>query len=292
MKKSFSKTFDLFPQNLVLMSVVTFMLILPLLATFGQYISAGYFQKTVPVMLLYWPGSDFTLSVQVIVWKFMGIVFLSYLAGITYMFYKRTLGKVILLTILAFICANLLKLLLTSTFGWQENALPDMAGKADSLILAQWHNPIWEEIVFRGMPLLILLAMEKYITKKRTTTGILMYLIIPSIACGLYHIPGHGLIRFFDTVFLGAFFGWLALRYTFFAPVVMHYVADAIIVFNLDKIPSIQPSEIQWLIQYGRSLGSFFWLSAMLLVFLVPVLIIYTGRKQKISATILTPEAG
>ena len=288
---SFRKTLDLFPRNIILMSVVTFMLIIPLIATTGQFISAGYFQKTVPVMLLYWPGSDFTLSIKTIVWIFMGMVFLSYLAGITYMFYRRTLGKVILLTIIAFICANLLKTILTSIFGWQESALPDLTGKADSLILAQWHNPIWEEIVFRGMPLLILLAVEKYITKKRTTSGILMYLIIPSIACGLYHIPGHGMIRFFDTVLLGVFFGWLALHYTFFAPVVMHYVSDAMIVFNLDKIPSIQPSEIQWLIQYGKSLGSFFWLSAMLLVFLVPVLIIYTRRKLKLSS-IFTPEAG
>jgi hypothetical protein len=282
---SLIRTIDLFPQNIILLTVGTLMLILPVIATTGQFISANYFQKSIPVMLLYWPGSDFTLSITMIVWVFMGMVFLSYLAGIIYMLDKRTLVKVIILTILAFICTNLLKLILISVTGWQEKSLPDMAGKADSVLLAQWHNPIWEEIVFRGIPLLILLAIEKYITKNRTITGMLIYLIIPSVACGLYHIPGHGLIRFFDSTLLGIFFAWLALRYTFFAPVVMHYIADALIVFNLDKITSIHSSEIYWLVQYGRSIGSFFWLLTMLLVALIPVLIIYTYRKTIVLKT-------
>lgn len=275
------KVADLITQNKLPGLISVIILILPVIATTGQFISASYFNESTPILLLYWPGKDFTLSVTLVVWLFMGLVFLSYLSGIIFMFYKRTLVKVILLTIFAFICAGLLRSLLTTLFGWQESTLPDVSGKANSVLLAQWHNPVWEELVFRGIPLLVLLVVEKYITRGRTSAGVLIYLIAPSLISGLYHIPGHGIIRFFDTLFLGIFFGWIGLRYTFFAPVVMHYIADAMIVFNLDKIPSIQPSEITWLIQYGKTIGSFFWLLTMLLIFSIPVMFIFKWMKQK-----------
>lgn len=275
------KTFDLFPQNKIFMWVGVIILVLPMIATIGQFFSVNYFQETIPVMLFYWPGSDFEISIPMFAWLFMGMVFISYLAGIGYLFNNRTLGKVIVLSVLAFTGAGLLRSILAGLTGWHESALPDLAGKADSVILAEWHNPIWEEIFFRGIPLLILLAYEKYLVKKRTTAGILMFCIIPSVISGIYHIPGHGIIRFFDTFFLGIFFSWLALEYTFFAPVVMHYVADAIMVFSLKQIPSIQPSEIEWLTQYGNSLGSFFWLLTMMLLMLIPVLVIYYYKRQR-----------
>jgi hypothetical protein len=254
---------------------------MPMIATIGQFLSVDYFQKTVPVLLLFWPGSDFKITVQMVVWLFMGLVFVSYIAGILYMVQKRTLGKVILLTILAFICAGLLRSLLTLIFGLHESPMPDLAGRADSAILSHWHNPIWEEIVFRGIPLLVLLGVEKFITRKRTTVGVLIYCIVPSIIFAFYHIPGHSMIRFFDTILLGIVFAWLALRFTFFAPVVMHYVADAMIVFSLNKIPTVQLSEIEWLTQYGTSLGSFFWLSVLLLIILLPVLFFYYFMKSR-----------
>jgi hypothetical protein len=188
---------------------------------------------------------------------------------------------VILFTILIFIGATLIQKGLSAVFGMTEKGLPDLAGKANAAILGLWHNPIWEEIIFRGIPLLILLAVEKYLTRKRTLTGVLIYCIVPSIACGIYHIPGHGLIRFFDTLFIGAGFSLMALRYSFFAPVVMHYIADAMLVMNIDKIKSIQPSEVEWIIQYGSSLNTFSSLFLLLLIILVPALMLFYYLRSK-----------
>jgi hypothetical protein len=276
-----TKAFDLIPQNILILIAGTTILILPMIATIGQFLNTGYFQKATPILLVFWPGSDFKITIQMFVWLFMGLVFISYIAGIAYMFYKRTLGKVILITISFFIFSGLLRSLLTAAFGLHESPMPDLTGKANSALLSQWHNPIWEEIVFRGIPLIILLAVEKYITKKRTTTGILIYCILPAIAFGFYHIPGHGLIRFFDTLILGAGFSWLAIRYTFFAPVVMHYIADAMIVFSLGKIPTIQPAEIEWLTKYGPTLNTFSFFAALTLIFVIPALMIYNTIKLR-----------
>jgi hypothetical protein len=219
---------------------------------------------------------------QIFAWLIMGLIFASYVAGIYYMLKKGTLGKVMLITISLFICATLLQTFLKVTFGLKESSLPDLAGKANSTILALWHNPIWEEIFFRGIPLLILLGVEKYITKKRTLTGVILYCLVPSVICGFYHIPGHGLIRFFDTLIISAGFAWMALRYTFFAPVVMHYIADAMMVMSLNKISSIQPSEVGWIIKYGPSLNTFSSMLVLVFIVLIPVLIIvYYSRFKK-----------
>jgi hypothetical protein len=287
---SLSKTINLFPENKLFLIIGTLILIIPMIATTGQFLNTGYFQKTAPILICYWPGADFKRRIQMFVWIFMGLIFISYIAGIAYMFHKRTLGKVILITIAFFIFSGLLRALLTAAFGLHESPFPDLSGKANAAILSQWHNPIWEEIVFRGIPLLILLAVEKYITKKRTTAGILIYCIVPSIFFGIYHIPGHGLIRLFDTLIVGAGFSWLAIRYTFFAPVVMHYIADAMIVLNLNKIPSIQSSEVEWIIQYGNSLNTFFFLLGLVLFVLVPVLMIFYYMKFRKSAMEHTPD--
>lgn len=275
------KSLSSFPENIVFMFFGALILVFPVIATTGQFMSTGYFSKTVPVLLFYWPGSDVDLRMNFIVWLVMGLMFASYFAGIAYMFYRRTLGKVILLTIIIFIFSGLLRNLLAHTLGMQENPMPDLTGKANSAILSLWHNPIWEEIAFRGIPLVILLSVEKYLTKKRTMTGVLLYILIPSIICGIYHIPGHGLIRFFDTLIIGAGFAWLALKYSFLAPVVMHYIADAMQVMNLNKIPTIQPSEVPWIIKYGASINTFSSVTTLILIALVPVLMIFYFLKYR-----------
>lgn len=279
----FSKTIKAFPENILFLITGAIILCFPLIATIGQYLDTDYFRVSAPVLLFYWPGSAIEFKIQIFVWLIMGLIFASYAAGIFYMLRKRTLGKVILITIALFIFSTLLKSFLAGTFGLKESALPDLAGKANAAIFASWHNPIWEEIVFRGIPLLILLAIEKYITKKRTLAGVILYCLIPSVVCGFYHIPGHGLIRFFDTLIIGAGFSWMALRYTFFAPVVMHYIADAMLVLSLNKVPTIQPSEVGWIIRNGPSLNTFSSMFVLVLVVLIPVLIIlYFLRFKKL----------
>jgi hypothetical protein len=271
---SILKSLKVFPENIMFLAIGTFILLIPIVATIGQYIDTGYFRKEVPVLLLYWPGSDFEIKIQVYVWLIISLMLGSYLAGIFYLCHKRTIGKVILFTIGFFIISILIRTLLSRIFGLQESALPDMKGKANSLILAQWHNPIWEEIVFRGIPLLLLLGSERYITKRRTLTGVLLYFIIPSFFLGLYHIPGHGLIRFFDTLVLSLGFSWLAFRYSFFAAIVMHCIADAMIVLSLDKITTIAPNEIPWILHYGPTLNTIWSFLILAFIILIPVIII------------------
>lgn len=276
-----SKLIKSFTENNLFLLTGAIILLFPLIGTVGQFLNTSYFGKSVPILILFWPGSDINVKIPVFVWLFMGLVFISYLAGIVYMLKKRTLGKVIFITILFFIFSIILRNILTHSFGLQESPMPDLTGKANASILAQWHNPIWEEIVFRGIPLLILLGVEKFITKKRTTTGVLLYMIIPAVIFGLYHVPGHGLIRLFDTLILGAGFSWLALKYTFFAPMVMHCIADAMIVLNLTKIPTIQPSEVAWLANYGPTLNTFSSMLVLFLIILIPVLLIFYFLKYR-----------
>jgi len=273
--ESLSKATNHFPENILFLSICTIILILPMIATIGQFSNTGFFLKSAPLLIFYWPGSDFEIKIPVLVWVSMSLIFISYLWGIVYMLKNRTLGKVTLIVIIVFILANIIRAILASAFGWHESPLPNLAGKANAIIVSLWHNPIWEEIVFRGIPLLILILVEKYVTKRRTLSGVLIYCIVPSIICGIYHIPGHGIIRFFDTLLIGSAFAWLALKYTFFAPVVMHYIADAMQVLSLNKLPTIQPSEVEWIIQYGRTLNTFSLLFVLLLFALVPILILY-----------------
>jgi hypothetical protein len=283
---AFIKSITHFPENILFQSICTIILILPLITTIGQFSSTGYFTKSVPFLLFYWPGSTHEVKITLYVWIGMSLIFISYLAGTAYLFQKRTLGKIILVVILVFVCSNLLRAFLTSMFGWHESPLPNLAGKANSVIFSLWHNPIWEEIVFRGIPLVILILVEKYIFKKRKLAGVLIYCTVPSIICGLYHIPGHGIIRFFDTLIIGSAFAWLALKYTFLAPVVMHNIADAMLVLNLNKIPTIQPGEIEWILQYGRTLNTFSSLFALALFLLIPtLLIVYFIRYYKNNQT-------
>jgi len=275
----FARTINSFHENNLLMIAGTIILIFPLIATLGQFLNTGYFQKIAPVLLFYWPGSDMEIKIRLYVWFVTGLIFTSYVAGILYMLKNKTLGRIIMITIILFVCSGVIKSFLTIAFGMHEIGLPDLSGKANSAIFSLWHNPVWEEIVFRGIPLLILLGIEKYVTKKRTLAGIWIYCIVPSLLCGLYHIPGHGLIRFFDTLFLGMGFSWLALEYTFFAPVVMHYIADTMLVLNFSKLPTVQASEIQWLVKYGPSLNTFSSLALLFFIILIPILFISYFRK-------------
>jgi hypothetical protein len=277
LKHAFNRT----TENLFFQITGSIILIIPVIATIGQFLYSGYFWKTAPVLLFYWPGSEGSFSIQMPVWLISSLIFISYLYGIAWLLKKQSLGKVIVFTILIFVAAILLRNVLSSVFDMKEKGLPDLAGKANAAIFSWWHNPLWEEIVFRGIPLLILLAVEKYITGKRTFTGVLIYCTIPSVICGIYHIPGHGLIRFFDTLIIGAGFSILALRFTFLAPLVMHYIADTMQITSIYHIPSIRASEIEWIMQYGRTLGTFSSMFFLLLLLMIPILIVYFFFKAR-----------
>lgn len=277
------------PNNYFFIIICSIAMLLPMVATIGQFYHTNYFAKQIPLSIVYWPGTNVDFKINTYVWISMGFMLISFIAGLYYTIKHKTIGRIVVITILVFIVSTLVRSALTHIFGLQESPLPNLAGKANSVILSLWHNPIWEEIVFRGIPLAILLFVEKYITKKRTLTGVLIYYFVPSILCGIYHIPGHGIIRFFDTLIIASVFTWMTLKFTFFAPVIMHYVADAILVLNIYKIKTINPSEIEWIISYGKSLNTLFSLLMLLIIIAIPTLIIfyYTKfRKQQQSICI------
>lgn len=254
------------------------LLLLPLVATTGQFIDTGFLQNKIPVLILFWPGKNIDVHIHLFVWQFIGIVFLSYIAGIIYLVKIRSLAKIILISIFVFIVANILRLIVERVTGWKETTIGDINGAVNEIIVSLWHNPIWEEIIFRGIPLLILIAAGKLFNIKIATRLEIIYIVVPSILCGLYHIPGHGLIRFFDSMIISMAFAWMALRFTLFAPVVIHYVADAMLIMNLDKIPLKLPSD-SWLTQYGNTLNSVFTLLILMIIAAIPFLFIRHYRK-------------
>lgn len=277
----------IFPQNQIFILLGALILIIPLIATTGQFYHSSFFGKSAPILIFYWPGSAGDIKASLPVWLTMSLIFISYLAGIAFLVRKKSLGKVILIVILVFIISGIVRSSLTHFFGWKESPMPNLAGKANYAIISLWHNPIWEEIVFRGIPLVLLLLVERFITHRRTWTGVWIYLLIPSVICGMYHISGHGIIRFFDTIIIGVAFAWLALRFTFWAPVVMHYMADTMMVPSLDKIPSIPPKEVEWIVQYGQTINTISFLLVIVFLLLIPVLWIYYFRKLKMGAELV-----
>jgi hypothetical protein len=265
--------------NYFIMLIWVAILFLPAVATAGQYYSTDYFKHASPILLLYWPGSSIELKVSLTTWIFMSIIFLSYMTGIFLLLKRRTLGKVVLITVAIFIIAGILKAFLGTAFGWKEAPMPDLSGRVNQAILSLWHNPAWEEVVFRGIPLLLLLASEKFFSGRRTRTGVIIYIIIPSVFCGLYHIYGHGIIRFFDTVLIASGFAWMALRYTFLAPLTMHYVADSMMVSSINKIPSVRPEEVKWITEYGNTINSVSTLLTLIVMIILAGMTIYYYRK-------------
>ena len=226
------------------------------------------------------------------VWLSMGAMLASYLAGIVWMVQRRTLSPVALSGLGALIVANVVAAAINYLAGWRElQTLSSMAraGIADRLIFAHWHNPAWEELVFRGIPLLFLLAVRRT-TGRDARWSVWAYYLVPSLIFAAYHVPGHGPSRIVDTFILSLVFAWLARRYTFFAPLVLHYVFDAISTLSLGKMPGIPTAEVAWLADHFTVLNStwtllmMLWLASILAFALV-------GRYRAARAPAVSPEA-
>ncbi len=268
-------------ENIALIYIGSLFLLFPLIATIGQYLDTRYFKESVSVLLLFWPGSEMEFRVNLYVWVVTGLMFISFLAGIVYLVKERSLAKVIVITILAFIISSVIGLIISRLTGLTESTTGEIREEINAIIFSLWHNPVWEELVFRGIPLLLLRISNRFLSKKWQSFGMMLYIIVPSLLCGLYHIPGHGIIRFFDTVILSIVFAWMALRFTFFAPLVMHYVADTMLVLNLDKINGIEIPATGWLFHYGNTLNSIFTLLILVFLLLLPILIIIYSVKLR-----------
>jgi hypothetical protein len=233
-------------------------LLVPLVATAGQYWFSDYWGQSAGAALLFWPGVEWRWTVRMPVWLSMGAMMASYVAGIAWMVRRRTLSAVVLFALGALIVANLAAAVVNLLTGWRElQTISSMAlaGMANRLIFAHWHNPAWEEVVFRGIPLLFLLAVSRRLGPG-ARWGLWVYYLVPSVIFAAYHVPGHGPSRLLDTFILSMAFSWMALRYSFFAPLVMHYVFDAVSTLSLGKMPGIPRPEVAWLADHFTVLNS------------------------------------
>jgi Type II CAAX prenyl endopeptidase Rce1-like len=251
-------------------------LIVPLVATIGQYWTSGFFRQSVGVDVLFWPTGKWHWAIPMNVTAIVAVLGSSYLLGIGWLLHRRTLGSVIFAGIGALIVAQLLGSAVNHFTGWRELQIAssmDMAGKANRLILALWHNPIWEEVVFRGIPLLCYSFFAKKAPPARKVAT-WCYFLIPSLVFAAYHVPGHGYSRITDSFLLGLVFAWLALRYGFCAVMVLHYIFDALLILSLGKFKNIPTDEVRWLADRFGILNSTFFLTSMAVLCLMIVLFV------------------
>jgi hypothetical protein len=270
------KAFDRAAEHAGVQVLVAFALLLPLAATAGQFWTTGFFRQSAGVAILFWPGVEWHWTIQVNATLVVAFFAITYMTGISLLFRRRALGKVGLAGTGALVAAKAIGAGVNYFTGWRELeqlGSMDLAGKANRAVLALWHNPIWEEIVFRGIPLICLwLVVKKWPRARRGATW--CYFLIPSLIFAAYHVPGHGYSRVADTFFLSLIFAWLALRYGFSSVMVLHYVYDAVSVLSLGKLANIPTSEVQWLADNFTILNSSFSLSMLAAILLAAVLLL------------------
>ncbi len=256
--------------------------LVPVVATVGQYSSSGFWPQWTNVDLLFWPGATWHWGLRLPVWASMGAMLASYVVGIGWMIQRRTLGAVVLVAVGAIIVANLGATAVNYAAGWRELqtiSSMNLAGRANRAIFSLWHNPAWEELVFRGLPLVFLFLVRKRLARS-PAWAVWCYYLVPSLVFAWYHVPGHGPSRVVDTFVLSLVFGWMALRYTFFAPLVMHYVFDAMMTMSLSNVPSIPASEVAWIAKHAAALNSTWTLALLAWLASLPVLVLARRRRM------------
>ena len=272
--------------------LLSLVLLLPLVATAGQYWDSGFYRQTIGVEILFWPGAHWRWAIPMNVSLIMGMMGLLYLVGIGWLFHQRTLGKVVLLGIGAAIAANLVGGTVNRLTGWrelQQISSMDLAGKANRAIFSLWHNPIWEELVFRGFPLVAYLFLSKR-WPQASRIGKWCYFLIPSIVFAAYHVPGHGYSRIVDTFILSLAFAWFALRYRFYAVLVLHCIFDAMMVPRLGKMNNIPQDEVRWLADHAGIFNTVQSLAILSVLALMVALFARHAWKSRLSSVNTTPE--
>ncbi|WP_235615590.1 CPBP family intramembrane glutamic endopeptidase [Brevibacillus reuszeri] len=204
------------------------------------------------------------------------------LAGIYSLIRRKKLGVAFLFVLVGFLLAKTCGFVFQTITGWIPTNQMDpnaLVGKANLLIFATWHNPVWEELVFRGIPLAFLLLV--YRKTPFPTGAIWFYLLIPSIVFAIYHVPGHGMGTLLESFLIGILWALAALRWGLIAPIILHIFADAMQVPTLAKMKNMPLAEIPWLVNHSGVLNTVWSLSILLLLLLLPILFLLGWRKSK-----------
>jgi hypothetical protein len=242
-------------------SLLALALLVPLVATVGQYWTSGFWRQSTGVLVLFWPSAQWHWTVQMNAAVAMGAIAVLYVRGVERLWSARTLAVVVLAGIGGMIVARRAGAVVNHFTGWRELAPLgsfNLAGRVNRAIFAQWHNPVWEEVVFRGLPLLA----YTWLAKRWPAAAKWGYLVVPAVVMAAYHVPGHGYSRVLDTFILSVIFAWLALRYSFWSVLVLHCVFDAVSVLSIRKWGA-PPDEVRWLADHSGALNSTFMLAML-----------------------------
>jgi hypothetical protein len=282
-------SFQALPGNSVFQGLLTMLFLLPLAFTIGQFSTSGFFTQIVHVQIIFWPGVQWSWAPPFYSLAAMTAMGLTYIVGIGWLLCHENFSKVVLVGLASLIIAQMAAAGINHITGWSElqnMGSMNLEGKANRAILTLWHNPIWEEVVFRGIPLAVLTTI-RFKVSKFSVAATWVYFIVPSIAMAAYHVPNHGYSRIVDTLTLSFGFAWMALRYGFFAPLVMHCIFDAMMVTSLPKVPRFPLNEIPWLVSNVQLLNTLWSLALLSILISIPVIIfwnLFRGKDQPIPA--------
>jgi hypothetical protein len=233
-------------------------LALPLVATAGQYLHSGFLARTTPVAIVFWPGATWQWAPRISVAVTLAAIGAAYLAGVAALLRSRSLTRVVLLGFAALAIAKLVGFGVERVTGWadlQSIASLDLAGRVDRAIFALWHDPVWEELVFRGAPLVAYRTVaRRWPSRERLVRY--AYVLVPAVVMSAYHIPGHGYARIADTFVLSAALSLLAIRYGFASVLVLHCLFDAMMVISLPAAKGIPVAEVEWLAEHSGALNT------------------------------------
>jgi len=270
--------------NILLTAVIVILMLIPAYATWGEYISSGYWKQSISVNVLFWPGIKGGFAVEAAAWIVLALFTVLYLTGLGKMAKTRTLVQVTLFYACAILSAKLLAAAVNELAGWEAGGPKDlgqMQGSMHRLIFALWHNPVWEEIVFRIVPLAIVVLVWGKNRERIPKLAKWAYLIIPSVIFAAYHIPGHGLHRLADTFVIGFALAWVAFRYGVLEVVVLHLISDIMMLPSLVRMKGVPLDEIPWLAVNGSLLGNSWNVALLAVMVLVPLLLVWYGFKHR-----------
>ncbi|CAI9002699.1 CPBP family intramembrane metalloprotease [Brevibacillus sp. IT-7CA2] len=278
-----TNTFRYVTKNPLLLILLMSLLFLPLIASWGQFLSSGFLRETVSVSLLFWPKTDWKIAVPLPGWLIFGVISLIYTGGILWLVQKKNLVQAFLFILVGLIVAKAGGAAFQAISGWsttQQIGAQSLAGKANLLVFATWHNPLWEELVFRGIPFLLLTLIYRRNTDLPTGAK-WIYLLIPSLIFAYYHVPGHGLGALFESFLIGVLWAWAAFRWGLLSPIILHIYADAMIIPSLPKMKNMPLEEIPWLVNHSMLLQSIWALCVLVFLLLVLALLIVGWRKAR-----------